>query len=96
MSQLNLFKRRVGFGSRLGCGPFGTVRIRLVSSVESGRIGLARVSLFDVLGRIFWIESGFVSKIMVRTRPVNYCGSKIMIRTRLLHCSGQVIESDGS
>jgi hypothetical protein len=37
-----------------------------------------------------WVWSDFGSKIMVRTRPMNYCGSKIMLHTHLLYWSGRV------
>jgi hypothetical protein len=63
-------------------------------NVGSGRVGLARASLFDVsgrggfqvgsgflaLGRVFSGWVGFWVKIMARTRPINYCGSKITAR----------------
>jgi hypothetical protein len=73
-------------------------------NVGSGRVGLARASLFDVsgrggfqvgsgflaLGRVFSGWVGFWVKIMARTRPINYCGSKITARAYSLHWSGRV------
>jgi hypothetical protein len=58
----------------------------------SNQIRLARDSLFDIVGSDFfsgWVGlfgfgSGFGSKIMAPTRPINYCGS-----IRLLNWSGR-------
>jgi hypothetical protein len=58
------------------------------SCLVSGRVVMARASLFDVSGHVFsgrvgffwlWVGSGFGSKITARTPPVNYYGSKIWL-----------------
>jgi hypothetical protein len=72
------------------------------SCLVSGWVGLVHASLFYVsdffvfgsgflaLGQVFLVGSGFGSKIMARTRPVNYYGSKNTTRTRLLVWSDRV------
>jgi hypothetical protein len=57
-------------------------------SVKSGRVGPSH--LFDVSGRVFWVEVGFGSKFMAHTCPVNYCEPKITTRTHPLHWLGRV------
>lgn len=74
------------------------------SRLTPGRVGLARTSSMDASGRVFfglsrvfsgwvglfWVGSGFESKIMAHTQPVDCCGSKNTARARSLRCSGRI------